>query len=191
MSIQDAAAIIGAVTGPIGVILAGAALWAWRFQVRGASRHEAAKRVLSAMHTLDDAVKMARHNLVLFKAIRDGRILGPPPKLDPYVEARRVATPIWNGVKQLQDAEHDAFGPIGPEVKEQLQSVYRIADLFMRQFHFEWGTGAEEAYREHLEMKTKWEVRPDALYDDAKNDEFAGLLEVALNDAESYFRRKL
>ncbi len=191
MSIQDVTAIVGAATGLIGVIVAGVTLWAWRLQVRGASRHEAAKRVLSSMHTLDELIKRARHDLPLFAAIRDGRMLGPPPKLDPYKEARRVAAPVWDGLKQLQSAEHDAFGPIGSQAKDKLQPVYRVADMFIRQFHVEWMAESPEERRERLDSIVKWDVRPKALYDDAENDEYGRLLDGTLREAENFFRGKL
>ncbi len=190
MNIQDVAALIGAITGPLGVILAGVALWAWRLQVRGTSRHEAAKRVLSAMHSLDEAINLARGQLVIFKAIRDGRTLGAPPRLDPYKEARRVAIPVWEAHKQLQNAEYDAYGPIGQKAKEELKRVYQVADLFMRQFHVEWMGETPEERRERIAAVVKWNVRPRALYEE-EPDDFKPLLEDALGKAEKFFRSKL
>jgi hypothetical protein len=191
MSIQDVTAIVSAAATVIGVGLGGAALWTWRLQVRGASRHDAAKRVLSTMHTLDETITEARHQLVIFKAIRDGRTLGPPPNLDPYKEARRVAAPVWGAVKQLQSAEHDAFGPLGPQAEKRLKPVYGVTDMFMRQFHVEWSPESAKERREHLEAVVKWNMRPVALYDDEDNDEYGRLLEKTLSEAENWFRTKL
>ncbi len=160
--------------------------------MRGASRHEAAKRVLAAIHALDEAIQRARHDLVLFAAIRDGRTFlgGGPPNLDPYREARRVAVPVWDRFKNLQDAEHDAYGPIGPQVKERLRRVYQVTDMFMRQFHVEWMGETPEERRERLAAVVKWQVRPRALYDDDPDD-YKPQLVSALEEAEKFFRSKL
>lgn len=176
----------------IGLLVACSALWAWRLQVRGESRHEAAKRVLAAMHALDEAIQRARHDMVLFAAIRDGRTFlgGGPPDLDPYREARRVAAPVWDALKNLRSAEYDAYGPIGPRATERLQPVYQVTNLFAAQFHVEWMGETPEERRERLDAVVKWQVRPKALYDD-EPDDYKPLLTTALGEAEKFFRSKL
>lgn len=170
-------------------------LGTWKAQLRATARHEVARKVLSALQPLADAIALARHDLEVIKEFRRGAqfIGGPPERLqgrNPQHVAQVYGGPVWTAREHLRKAEIDAVAVIGEEARQQLISVFQAVEMFTRAFANEWDVNIPpEVGEQRRQNAKKWGMQPNALYATPENDVYAQQLREALEGAEDYYRQ--